>query len=163
MRCSSLADTMPSHGMQDLAEVGAWLDERGTARTDVVPLTLPDPSFDTDSGRLVSFSTNNYLGLSTSERLKTIAKAAIGRYGVANCESRLLGGNLELYDRLESRLAALKRKPAALLFATGYLANLGVLPVLVRATNLARAYGYTPGTRWNHAFFTDEFNHLSIR
>jgi 7-keto-8-aminopelargonate synthetase-like enzyme len=112
---------------------------------------------------LVSFSTNNYLGLSTSERLKCVARSAIDRYGVANCESRLLGGNLELYDRLESRLAALKHKPAALLFATGYLANVSVLPVLVRASNLARAFGYSPSTNWKHAFFTDEFNHLSIR
>ena len=149
--------------MRDLAEVSAWLDERGTSRTDVVPFTLPDPSFETDSGRLVSFSTNNYLGLSTSERLRCSAHSAIDRYGVANCESRLLGGNLELYDRLESRLAALKRKPAALLFATGYLANISVLPVLVRATNLARAFGYSPSTNWKHAYFTDEFNHLSIR
>ena len=149
--------------MQDLAEVGAWLDERGTSRTDVIPRTLPDPSFETEAGRLVSFSTNNYLGLSTSERLKGVARGAIDRYGVANCESRLLGGNLELYDRLESRLAALKRKPAALLFATGYLANLSVLPVLVRAANLARGFGYSPSTNWKHAFFTDEFNHLSIR
>ena len=149
--------------MRDLAEVGAWLDERGTSRTDVVPFTLPDPSFETDRGRLVSFSTNNYLGLSTSERLRRVARSAIDRYGVANCESRLLGGNLELYDRLEARLAALKRKPAALLFATGYLANISVLPVLVRATNLARAFGYTPSMNWKHAYFTDEFNHLSIR
>jgi len=119
---------------------------RGTERSDVIPFTLPDPSFETDSGRVVSFSTNNYLGLSTSERLKRVARAAVDRYGVANCESRLLGGNLELYDRLESRLAALKRKPAALLFATGYLANISVLPVLVRATNLARAFGYSPRT-----------------
>jgi 8-amino-7-oxononanoate synthase len=149
--------------MKDLAELGAWMEARGKERTDVVPTTLPDPSFRTETGCLVSFSTNNYLGLSTSERLKVVARSAIDRYGVANCESRLLGGNLELYDRLEARLAALKGKPSAMLFATGYLTNLGVLPVLVRATNLARAFGYTPNTRWKHAFFTDEFNHLSIR
>ena len=154
---------MDSSALRDLSELGAWISGRGTERTDVVPLTLPDPSFETDSGRLVSFSTNNYLGLSTSERLKCVARSAIDRYGVANCESRLLGGNLELYDRLEARLAALKQKPSALLFATGYLANLSVLPVLVRASNLARAFGYSPSTNWKHAFFTDEFNHLSIR
>src|SRR5947208_17139552 len=149
--------------MHDLRELGAWMTARDTRRDELVPDTLPDPTFVSDGRTLVSFSSNNYLALATSPRMKARARAALDRYGVANCESRLLGGNLELYDRLESRLAALKRKPAALLVATGYLANLGVLPVLVRATNLARAYGYTPGTRWNHAFFTDEFNHLSIR
>src|SRR6185312_3021149 len=84
-------------------------------------------------------------------------------YGVANCESRLLGGNLEIYERLEARLAEIKHKDAALLFATGYLTNLSVLPVLVKSSNLARAFGYLPATAWKHAYFTDEFNHLSIR
>jgi 7-keto-8-aminopelargonate synthetase-like enzyme len=56
-----------------------------------------------------------------------------------------------------------KRKEAALLFATGYLANLGALPTLVKASTLARAFGYAPSRSWKHAFFSDEFNHLSIR
>jgi glycine C-acetyltransferase len=60
-------------------------------------------------------------------------------------------------------LAAVKRKESALVFATGYLTNLSVLPTLVKTSNLARAFGYSSSTRWTHAFFTDEFNHLSIR
>src|SRR5690242_7357735 len=149
--------------MNDLQEVGAWLASRGTQRDDITPSTLPDPSFTSDGRRLVSFSTNNYLALATSARLKARARDALECYGVGNCESRLLGGNLELYERLEARLASVKRKPAALLFATGYLTNLGVLPTLARASNLARAFGYSPSRSWKHAFFTDEFNHLSIR
>ena len=50
-----------------------------------------------------------------------------------------------------------------MLFATGFLTNLGVLPMLTRSTHLARAFGYTPSTSWKHAFFTDEYNHLSLR
>ncbi|HET9684153.1 MAG TPA: aminotransferase class I/II-fold pyridoxal phosphate-dependent enzyme [Gemmatimonadaceae bacterium] len=149
--------------MNDLQEVGAWLAERGTQRADITPSTLPDPSFVSDGRRLVSFSTNNYLALATSARMKARAHAALEQYGVGNCESRLLGGNLELYDRLEARLAEIKGKESALLFATGYLTNLGVLPALVKTANLARAFGYRPRTPWKHAFFTDEFNHLSIR
>jgi 8-amino-7-oxononanoate synthase len=149
--------------MRDLKEVGAWLDARGTQHDDVVPSTLPNPTFICDGRTLVSFSTNNYLALATSERMKNAARRALEEYGVGNCESRLLGGNLELYDRLEARLAAVKRKPSALLFATGYLANLGVLPTLVRSANMARAFGYQPSESWKYAFFTDEFNHLSIR
>src|SRR5690242_20451502 len=148
--------------MNDLQEVGAWLASRGTQRDDITPSTLPDPSFTSDGRRLVSFSTNNYLALATSARLKARAHAALEQYGVGNCESRLLGGNLELYDRLEARLAEIKGKESALLFATGYLTNLGVLPALVKTANLARAFGYRPRTPWKHAFFTDEFNHLSI-
>ena len=149
--------------MRDLKEVGAWLNARGTQHDDVVPTTLPDPTFTCDGQTLVSFSTNNYLALATSARMKRAARRAIDQYGVGNCESRLLGGNLEIYDRLEARLAAVKRKPSALLFATGYLANLGVLPTLVRSANMARAFGYQPTETWKYAFFTDEFNHLSIR
>jgi glycine C-acetyltransferase len=149
--------------MHDLKEVGTWLQSRGTNRDDIAPTTLPDPTFISDGRELVSFSTNNYLALATSGRMKARAHAALDRYGVGNCESRLLGGNLELYDELEARLAAIKRKPAALLFATGYLTNLAVLPALVKSSNLARAFGYSPKVNWKHAFFTDEYNHLSIR
>ena len=149
--------------MHDLYDLGAWMKARATVRDDIVPDSLPDPTFCSDGRRLVSFSSNNYLALATSERMKVRARAAIDRYGVGNCESRLLGGNLELYERLEARLAGVKRKEAALLFATGYLANLGVLPTLVKAATLARAFGYVPSRSWKHAFFTDEFNHLSIR
>lgn len=149
--------------MRDLLELGAWLDARGTDHEMLTPLTLPDPTFVVGGRRMVSFSSNNYLALATSERLKSRAAQALARYGVGNCESRLLGGNLELYEELESRLAEVKQKESALLFATGYVTNLGVLPSLVRAGQLARAYGYRARKSWSHAFFSDEFNHLSIR
>lgn len=149
--------------MHDLRQIAAWMKERGMHRDDITPSTLPDPTFESDGRTLVSFSTNNYLALASSERLKRRACRALDRFGVGNCESRLLGGNLELYDCLEARLAQIKHKESALLFATGYLTNLSVLPALVRTTNLARAFGYLPTTNWKHAFFTDEFNHLSIR
>ena len=136
---------------------------RESVRDQLLPTTLPDPTFTSGGRCLVSFSTNNYLALATSPRLKARACAALNRYGVGNCESRLLGGNLELYDRLEAQLARIKRKESALLFATGYLANLTVLPTLVKASTLARAFGFSASRPWKHAFFTDEFNHLSIR
>src|SRR5205823_2515009 len=127
------------------------------------PSSLPDPTFVSGGREFVSFSTNNYLGLATSARMKARAHAALELYGVGNCESRLLGGNLDIYDAVEARLAQLKHKESALIFATGYLTNLAVLPALVKSTQLARVFGYTPRTNWKHAFFTDEFNHLSIR
>jgi len=149
--------------MHDLQELRAWHSARETPQSDFTPDTLPDPTFRSGGRTYVSFSTNNYLALATSQRLKSRACAALARYGVGNCESRLLGGNLELYERLEQRLAGVKGKESALLFATGYLANLSVLPALVKATSFARAFGYTPSRNWKHAYFTDEFNHLSIR
>jgi len=149
--------------MKDLKELADWFQARGSAHDDLTPTTLPDPTFESDGRRFVSFSSNNYLALATSTRLKARARDALDRYGVGNCESRLLGGNLDLYDALEARLAEIKGKGAALLFATGYLTNLGVLPSLVRSTQLARTVGYSSRVNWKYAFFTDEFNHLSIR
>jgi glycine C-acetyltransferase len=149
--------------MRDLQELAAWFQARGTAHDELTSSTLPDPTFMSNGRRLVSFSSNNYLALATSSRLKARAHEALDRYGVGNCESRLLGGNLDLYDALEARLAAIKQKEAALLFATGYLTNVGVLPSLVRSTQLARTVGYASRINWKYAFFTDEFNHLSIR
>ena len=149
--------------MRDLEDLGAWMASRDEGRDVLIPTTLPEPTFTSNGRLLVSFSSNNYLALATSSRMKLRAHAALERFGVGNCESRLLGGNLELYEQLEARLATLKHKEAALIFATGYLANLSVLPTLVKASNLARAFGYAPRRNWKHAFFTDEFNHLSIR
>jgi len=149
--------------MHDLKELGAWMASRNGRREEFMPETLPDPMFVAAGRTLVSFSSNNYLALATSRRLKSRACAALQRYGVGNCESRLLGGNLEIYERLEARLAAVKHKEDALLFATGYLTNLSVLPALAKASSIARAFGYAPTRNWKHAFFTDEFNHLSLR
>jgi glycine C-acetyltransferase len=149
--------------MHDLKGVAVWMNARGTNRDDMTPLTLPDPTFMWRGRQFVSFSTNNYLALATSPRMKARAHQALDRYGVGNCESRLLGGNLELYERLEARLARVKGKESAVLFATGYLTNLAVLPALVKASNVARTFGYAPARTYKHAFFTDEFNHLSIR
>ena len=128
--------------MKDLQELAAWLETRDAGPNDFVPSTLPDPTFLSDGRRFVSFSSNNYLSLASSARLKARAHVALEQYGVGNCESRLLGGNLEIYGALEARLAEIKHKESALLFATGFLTNLGVLPALVKSTNLARVLGH---------------------
>jgi 8-amino-7-oxononanoate synthase len=149
--------------MRDLRELADWFATRPNPHDPLTPSSLPEPAFVSEGRRIVSFSTNNYLALATSARLKAAARRALECYGVGNCESRLLGGNLDLYDRLEEKLARLKNKETSMVFATGYLTNLGVLPMLVRSTHLARAIGYRPTEAWKHAFFTDEFNHLSLR
>lgn len=125
--------------------------------------SLPDPVFTAESREYVSFSTNNYLSLATSPRMIAAARGGLERYGVGNCESRLLGGDLDIYGKLEDKLARLKGKEAALLFATGYLTNLGVLSALAGSAKIARVYGYRPRKFAKYAYFTDEFNHISIR
>jgi glycine C-acetyltransferase len=91
------------------------------------------------------------------------AQEGLRRYGIGNCESRLLGGDLEVYRTLEANLAALKHKADAVLFATGYLTNLGVLSALVKPSYLAWFYGFRPSRRYRYAYFSDEANHVSIR
>lgn len=148
--------------MDDLADLVAWYGDR-SAFVGMDVLSLPDPDFDTPTGPLVSFSTNNYLSIASCARMKAAAKAAIDRYGVGNCESRLLSGNLRIYSELEDRLARSKGLPKALLFATGYLANLGTLSTLPRAALYARALGYDPASTSSYAYFSDQLNHVSIK
>ena len=76
--------------------------------------------------RLVSFSCNDYLGLAQDPRVKAAAAAAIARYGAGAGASRLVKRNHPLLQQLEVRLARRKRKPAALVFGSGYLTNIGL-------------------------------------
>ncbi|MBI3434349.1 MAG: 8-amino-7-oxononanoate synthase [Proteobacteria bacterium] len=89
-----------------------------------------------DGRRLLSFSCNDYLGLSQHPRVRAAAIAAIERYGVGAGASRLVTGNHPLYGELESRLARLKGTEAACVFGSGYLANTGIIPALVGADDL---------------------------
>jgi 8-amino-7-oxononanoate synthase len=81
--------------------------------------------------RLLSFSCNDYLNLTQHPAIKQAAKAAIDRYGAGSGASRLVTGNHPLYAELEQRLAQLKETEAAVVFGSGYLANAGIIPVLI--------------------------------
>ena len=80
--------------------------------------------------RLLSFSCNDYLGLSRHPAVKAAAIAAIEAYGAGAGASRLVTGNHPPLLALEARLAAMKGTQAACVFGSGYLANIGVLGVL---------------------------------
>jgi 8-amino-7-oxononanoate synthase len=86
--------------------------------------------------RLLSFSCNDYLGLSQHPALKAAAIAAIERYGVGAGASRLVTGNHPLYAALEERLARLKGAAEASVFGSGYLANSGIAQALVGRDDL---------------------------
>ncbi len=77
------------------------------------------------------FSSNNYLGLANHPALKLAAQEAIERYGCGSGASRLISGSMAVHHELEHRLAALKKTEAALVFPTGYHANIGVLAALM--------------------------------
>jgi 8-amino-7-oxononanoate synthase len=85
---------------------------------------------------LISFSCNDYLGLSAHPALAQAACDALQKYGVGAGASRLVTGNHPLYDALEERLARLKGTAAACVFGSGYLANTGIIPALVGGGDL---------------------------
>jgi 8-amino-7-oxononanoate synthase len=84
-----------------------------------------------DGRRLVSFSCNDYLGLSHHPKVKAAARAAIETYGTGAGASRLVTGDHPLFAELEARLAALKGTEAACVFGSGFLANTGLIPTFV--------------------------------
>jgi len=89
--------------------------------------------------RLMSFSCNDYLNLSQHPAIKQAAMNAVEKYGAGSGASRLVTGNHPLYAELEARLAAIKQTEAAVVFGSGYLANAGIIPVLVGAKDLVLA------------------------
>ena len=86
--------------------------------------------------KLLSFSCNDYLNLTQHPAVKLAAISAIEEYGAGSGASRLVTGNHPLYAKLESRLARFKRAEAACVFGSGYLANAGIIPVLVGRNGL---------------------------
>jgi 8-amino-7-oxononanoate synthase len=101
--------------------------------------------------RLLSFSCNDYLGLSQHPALKTAAIAAIERHGVGAGASRLVTGDHPLYGELESRLARLKGTEAACVFGSGYLANAGIAPALIGRGDLILLDELSHSSLWTGA------------
>ena len=81
--------------------------------------------------KMIMAGSNNYLGLASHPRMKAAAKEAIEKFGTGCAGSRFLNGTLSLHKDLEAKLARFKRRPAALVYATGYQANLGIVSCLV--------------------------------
>lgn len=86
---------------------------------------------------VVMLGSNNYLGLTTDQRVKDVAAAALERFGPSCTGSRFLNGTLELHHELESQLAEYVGMEAALVFATGYQTNLGTIQALVSKGDVA--------------------------
>jgi 8-amino-7-oxononanoate synthase len=83
-----------------------------------------------DGKRVLMFGSNSYLGLTNHPRLKEGAIKAVEKYGTGCAGSRFLNGTLDIHLELEERLAKLVHKQAALVYATGFTVNSGVVPCL---------------------------------
>jgi 8-amino-7-oxononanoate synthase len=118
----------------------------------VYPYFIPiEASYDTEviihGERKVMVGSNNYLGLTHHPKVLEAAERALRLYGSGCTGSRFLNGTLDLHERLEERLARFVNQEAALVFSTGFQANLGVISGLVG--------------REDH-LFSDKLNHASI-
>lgn len=95
----------------------------------------------------ILLSSNNYLGLTEHPELKAAAKEAVELWGTGSGGSRLITGNMRLHEELEETIARFKGTEAAIVFNTGYMANMGAITALVGRDDI---------------IFSDELNHASI-
>ncbi|NAZ27680.1 MAG: glycine C-acetyltransferase [Thermogladius sp.] len=102
-----------------------------------------------DGRRVLNMCSNNYLGLAAHPRIKEAAIRAILDYGVGAGAVRTIAGTMELHEVLEEKLARFKRREAAVVFQSGYNANLGALSAL--------GWG-----RKDLVFVSEELNHASM-
>lgn len=106
-----------------------------------------------DGHKMLNLSSNDYLGLSTDKELlfkfydQLNDDNVLEQFGLGATSSRLLTGNNNLYTQLENKLATLYGKEAALIFNSGYHANLGILPAILGGNDL---------------ILSDKMNHASI-
>lgn len=100
-----------------------------------------------DGRECLSFCSNDYLGLASHPALIEAAQSAAARYGVGAGASHLVSGHSALHHELETALAAFAGLPSALLFSTGYMANLGIVTALAGRDD---------------EIFADKLNHASL-
>ncbi|MCL4313053.1 MAG: 8-amino-7-oxononanoate synthase [Actinobacteria bacterium] len=100
-----------------------------------------------DKGEITNFATNDYLGLSQHEQVRSAASSAIARWGTGSGSSRLVSGTLSIHQQLEEAIASWKSSEDAAVFPSGFLTNLGVMTTF-------GAEGVV--------VFSDELNHASI-
>ncbi|MBD2743963.1 8-amino-7-oxononanoate synthase [Coleofasciculus sp. FACHB-1120] len=115
---------------------------------------------------VINFASNDYLGLAGDERLIQAAVAATQAFGTGSTGSRLLSGHRELHRELEKAIASLKQTEDALVFSSGYLANLGAIAALVGKRDLIVSDGYNHSSLKNGAILSGatviEYSHCNV-
>ncbi len=125
----------------------AALRERHLYRALRVMSSAQGPIVSIDDSRLISLSSNDYLGLTHHPRLKAAAEAAVREFGVGSGAVRTIAGTMSMHEALEAELAEFKGTPAVLTFQSGFTANTGVIPTITGETDL---------------IVSDSLNHASI-
>ena len=123
------------------------LNQAGLSRSLRSVMTAPTGRTVLDGREVILLGSNNYLGLSVHPIVVEAAATAVQKYGTGASASRLMSGNCHLYTELEAKIAEAKGTEAALVFGSGYLANIGAIPVLAGEADL---------------ILSDALNHASI-
>lgn len=132
---------------QRLVQQLAELERRGLRRSRQVRQGPQGPRIVVDGKEYLAFCSNDYLGLANHPRIVEAAIDAASHYGVGEGASHLLSGHSALHERLEEKLAEFMQMPRALLFSTGYQANIGAVTALAGPED---------------AIFSDALNHASL-
>ena len=117
-------------------------------RQEILITGMPGATVEIKKQRLINFASNDYLGLAEDQRLISAGKDALNQYGTGSTGSRLLSGHRSLHERLETSLAQWKKTEKALVFSSGYTANIGTITALLNPKDLILA---------------DEYNHSSLK
>jgi 8-amino-7-oxononanoate synthase len=125
----------------------AELESRGLKRSRRVLETPQSARVTVDGREFVAFCSNDYLGLAAHPELIEAARQGAARFGVGAGASHLILGHATAHHELEKRLASFTGLPRALLFSTGYMANIGVVTALLGRED---------------AVFADRLNHASL-
>ncbi len=131
----------------EISERLAELESSGLRRRLRVIEGPQGPEVVLDGRPVLLLCSNNYLGLADHPRLRRAAADAALSLGTSAGASRLISGSMSIHAELESRLAEFKGTEAALLFGSGYLANVGAIAALAQRGEVV---------------FSDELNHASI-
>src|SRR5687767_4020156 len=125
----------------------AALRERHLYRALRVMSSGQGPIVSVDERRLISLSSNDYLGLTHHPRLREAALAAVREFGVGSGAVRTIAGTMSMHEALEAELAEFKQVPAVLTFQSGFTANTGLIPTITGEHDL---------------IVSDSLNHASI-
>ncbi len=161
------ADPKPSHDPYDWIDRSLSIIHKAQWYRSPANIQASQGNYITVAGKqLLNFASNDYLGLATDPRLKAAAIEAIQTYGTGSTGSRLVTGQRPLHRELEKLIANFKKSADALVFSSGYAANLGTMAALVGDRDLIIADQYNHSSLKNGAILSQakvlEYRHCDI-
>ncbi len=124
-----------------------WRKSKGLYRSRRIIESAQGPTVLINDQEYLNFSSNDYLGLANNQELKDCMIEAVKTFGIGAASSQLIVGHFKAHEQLEKNLAKFLNRDAALVFSTGYQANLAIASVLIDS---------------NTVILQDKLNHASL-